>query len=69
MSDVVTRKLPPELSQGLHAIVGDKGLVTDSEALKFHNTDWFGVINGRTGYNLDRIYHRWIHDYRYGRNW
>ena len=37
--------------------------------LYVHNTDWFGVINGRTGYNLDRIYHRWIHDYRYGRNW
>ena len=34
-----------------------------------HNTDWFGVINGRRGYGLDRIYYRWIHDYRYGRNW
>jgi len=34
-----------------------------------HNTDWFGVINGRRGYSLDRIYYRWIHTYRYGRNW
>ncbi|MEV4315595.1 M64 family metallopeptidase [Actinocrispum sp. NPDC049592] len=37
--------------------------------LYVHNTDWFGVIDGRTGYALDKIYFRWIHDYRYGRNW
>jgi IgA Peptidase M64 len=37
--------------------------------LYVHNTDWFGVINGRRGYSLDRIYYRWIHDYRYGRSW
>jgi hypothetical protein len=34
-----------------------------------HNTDWFGVLHGRGGIGLDRIYYRWIHDYRYGRNW
>lgn len=34
-----------------------------------HNTDWFGVINGRAGLSLSRIYYRWIHDYRAGRNW
>lgn len=38
-------------------------------SLYVHNTDWFGVINGRRGYSLDRIYYRWIHTYRYGRNW
>lgn len=37
--------------------------------LYVHNTDWFGVINGWTGITLDRIYYRWIHTYRYGRNW
>jgi hypothetical protein len=37
--------------------------------LYVHNTDWFGVINGRSGYGLSRIYYRWIHDYRAGRNW
>jgi hypothetical protein len=37
--------------------------------LYVHNTDWFGVIDGRTGIGLRRIYHRWIHDYRFGRNW
>jgi hypothetical protein len=37
--------------------------------LYVHNTDWFGVINGRRGYSLDRIYYRWIRDYKYGRNW
>jgi hypothetical protein len=34
-----------------------------------HNTDWFGIINGGTGLSLQRIYYRWIHDYRFGRNW
>jgi hypothetical protein len=37
--------------------------------LYVHNTDWFGVINGRSGYVLNKIYFRWIHDYRFGRNW
>ncbi len=37
--------------------------------LYVHNTDWFGVISGRAGYSLERIYYRWIRDYRYGRNW
>ncbi|MGZ0153174.1 M64 family metallopeptidase [Kribbella sp. WER1] len=37
--------------------------------LYVHNTDWFGVVNGRRGITLDRIYYRWIHNYRYGRNW
>ncbi|TDW84064.1 IgA peptidase M64 [Kribbella pratensis] len=37
--------------------------------LYVHNTDWFGVINGRRGITLDRIYYRWIHNYRHGRNW
>jgi hypothetical protein len=27
------------------------------------------VINGRSGYTLSKIYYRWIHDYRFGRNW
>ena len=38
-------------------------------SLFVHNTDWFGVINGRSGISLSRLYHRWIHDYRAGRNW
>jgi hypothetical protein len=38
-------------------------------SLYVHNTDWFGVISGRRGIGLDRIYYRWIHSYRYGRNW
>jgi hypothetical protein len=42
---------------------------TGQPSLYVHNTDWFGVINGRRGYGLDRIYYRWIHTYRYGRNW
>jgi IgA Peptidase M64/FG-GAP-like repeat len=37
--------------------------------LYVHNSDWFGVINGRSGYALSKIYYHWIHDYRFGRNW
>lgn len=34
-----------------------------------HNQDWFGMIQGRSGLTLQKIYNRWIHNYRYGRNW
>lgn len=44
---------------------GGKG----NSALYVHNPDWFGVIDGRRSYVLERIYYRWIRDYRYGRNW
>jgi IgA Peptidase M64/FG-GAP-like repeat len=37
--------------------------------LYVHNTDWFGVISGRSGYALSKIYYHWIYDYRFGRNW
>jgi hypothetical protein len=34
-----------------------------------HNQDWFGMIRGNPQLALQRIYYRWIHNYRYGRNW
>jgi hypothetical protein len=34
-----------------------------------HNRDWFGMICGNPGFSLQKIYYRWIHNYRYGRNW
>ncbi len=34
-----------------------------------HNTDWFGMLRAAAPVGLDRLYYRWIHDYRYGRNW
>ena len=37
--------------------------------LYVHNSDWFGVISGQPGITLDRIHLRWIHNYRFGRNW
>jgi FAD/FMN-containing dehydrogenase len=46
MSDLMTKPIASDLMEGLRAIVGDKGLVTDSEAIKFHNTDRYGVIRG-----------------------
>jgi hypothetical protein len=34
-----------------------------------HNRDWFGMIKATPALSLQRLYHKWIHNYRYGRNW
>jgi hypothetical protein len=34
-----------------------------------HNHDWFGMIHAGFSIGLQKIYYRWIHNYRYGRNW
>lgn len=34
-----------------------------------HNTDWLGMIRATPSLSLQRIYYKWIHNYKYGRNW
>jgi hypothetical protein len=34
-----------------------------------HNKDWFGMLRAAAPVALDRLYYRFIHNYRYGRNW
>ena len=34
-----------------------------------HNQNWFGMMRATPGLSLQKIYYRWIHNYRYGRNW
>ena len=34
-----------------------------------HNKDWFGMIKATPTLSLQKLYYRWIHNYRYGRNW
>lgn len=37
-----------------------------------HNYNWFGMIRTNTTrpkFKLNKIYYKWIHNYRYGRNW
>jgi IgA Peptidase M64/FG-GAP-like repeat len=34
-----------------------------------HNHDWLGLIRATPALLLQKIYYRWIHNYRYGRNW
>lgn len=34
-----------------------------------HNQNWFGMIRATPGLSLQKIYYRWIHNYRFGRNW
>jgi hypothetical protein len=33
-----------------------------------HNTDWFGMLRSASPWVLDKIYYRWIHNYKYGNN-
>jgi hypothetical protein len=42
---------------------------TGTPDLIVHNADWLGMIRATPALVLDRMYHRWIHNYRYGRNW
>jgi hypothetical protein len=34
-----------------------------------HNHDWIGMLRATPGLSLQKLYFRWIHNYRYGRNW
>jgi hypothetical protein len=34
-----------------------------------HNSNWLGMIKATPGLSLQKLYFRWIHNYRYGRNW
>ena len=43
--------------------------VGGSRDLIVHNTDWLGMIRATPSLSLQRIYFRWIHNYRFGRNW
>jgi hypothetical protein len=43
--------------------------VAGERDLFVHNQDWFGMIHATPALSLQRIYYRWIHNYRYGRNW
>jgi hypothetical protein len=34
-----------------------------------HNQNWFGMIKATPTLTLQKLYYKWIHNYRYGRNW
>lgn len=34
-----------------------------------HNSQWLGTFRTAVPLTLDNIYYRWIHNYKYGRNW
>jgi hypothetical protein len=34
-----------------------------------HNRNWFGMLRATPNLSLKRLYYRWIHNYRFGRNW
>jgi hypothetical protein len=43
--------------------------VSGKRNLFVHNVNWFGMVRGKPTLSLQKIYYRWIHNYRYGRNW
>jgi IgA Peptidase M64/FG-GAP-like repeat len=45
--------------------------VTGKRDLIVHNQNWLGMIRNvpGSGLLLQKIYYKWIHNYRYGRNW
>jgi hypothetical protein len=43
--------------------------VAGKRDLFVHNQNWFGMIGATPSLSLHRIYYRWIHNYRHGRNW
>jgi hypothetical protein len=34
-----------------------------------HNTNWLGMIRSTPNLSLRKIYYKWIHNYKHGRNW
>ncbi|HEY1105252.1 MAG TPA: VCBS repeat-containing protein, partial [Agromyces sp.] len=34
-----------------------------------HNTDWMSSFSGTGPLGMNSIYNRWVHNYRFGRNW
>jgi hypothetical protein len=49
--------------------VGDVEGVGSRRTLVVHNTDWLGLIRATPTLHLLKIYYKWIHNYRHGRNW
>jgi hypothetical protein len=49
--------------------VGDVEGVGSRRDLVVHNNDWLGLIRATPTLHLLKIYFRWIHNYRHGRNW
>lgn len=43
--------------------------VAGKRDLIVHNQNWLGMIRSTPAFQLQKIYYRWIHNYKYGRNW
>lgn len=49
--------------------VGDVEGVGSRRNLVVHNSDWLGLMRATPTLHLLKIYYKWIHNYRHGRNW
>ena len=43
--------------------------VAGKRDLVVHNQNWIGMIRSTPGFQLQKLYYRYIHNYRHGRNW
>jgi hypothetical protein len=44
-------------------------IATGPDRIIVHNDNWLGTFETSAPLDLDCIYYRWVHNYRYGRNW
>jgi hypothetical protein len=49
--------------------LGSLLLVEGPDRVISHNQQWLGTFRTAAPLTLECIYHRWIHNYKYGRNW
>jgi len=47
----------------------DYGGMGGQRNLVVHNRDWLGLMKSTGSPTLQRLYYRWVHNYRHGRNW
>ena len=43
--------------------------VAGKRDLVVHNQNWIGMIRSTPGFQMQKLYYRYIHNYRHGRNW
>lgn len=51
------------------AIIVGPFTVKGPDRILAHNADWLGTFSGTSALTMNSIYNRWVHNYRFGRNW
>lgn len=72
-SDVFNRvpvyeRFRPPIGEGRRVLPGPI-ILRGPDRVLVHNRDWLGTFRGAQPLQLNCIYNKWVHNYRYGRNW